>query len=130
MDVESGEVLANVGTCTTPPTAPRYERRCDSRPAQQRQRAQAPALCRDAGQRDGIACDAFPRRATYYRDFTPHNYNRTFDGAVPADRVVERSLNVPSVRMLDKYGKENFLALVRALGFGTIDRSAPITGFR
>ena len=43
---------------------------------------------------------------------------------MPADRVVERSLNVPSVRMLDKYGKENFLALVRALGFGTIDRSA------
>ena len=41
-----------------------------------------------------------------------------------ANRVVERSLNVPSVRMLDKYGRENFLALVRALGFGTINRSA------
>ena len=66
----------------------------------------------------------FPDVPTYYRDFTPHNYNRTFDGAVPANRVVERSLNVPSVRMLDKYGRENFLALVRALGFGTINRSA------
>ena len=62
---------------------------------------------------------------TYYRDFTPHNYNRTFDGAVPADRVVERSLNVPSVRMLDKYGEGGTsLRWVRALGFGTIDRSA------
>ena len=43
---------------------------------------------------------------------------------MPANRVVERSLNVPSVRMLDKYGRENFLALVRALGFWTINRSA------
>jgi len=56
----------------------------------------------------------FPDVPTYYRDFTPHNYNRTFDGAVPANRVVERSLNVPSVRMLDKYGREKFLALWRA----------------
>ena len=75
---------------------------------------------------DGTALPTmlFPDVPTYYRDFTPQNYNRTFDGAVPADRVVERSLNVPSVRMLDKYGRENFLSLVRGLGFRTIDRSA------
>ncbi|WP_295940663.1 penicillin-binding protein 1C [uncultured Alistipes sp.] len=66
----------------------------------------------------------FPDVPTYYKDFTPQNFNRTFDGAVPANRVVERSLNVPSVKMLDKYGPENFLALVRNLGFGTINRSA------
>lgn len=66
----------------------------------------------------------FPDVPTSYKDFTPQNFNRTFDGAVAADRVVERSLNVPSVKMLDKYGPENFLALVRDLGFATIDRDA------
>jgi len=48
-----------------------------------------------------------------------------FNGASAAYvDAVERALNVPSVRMLDKYGRENFLSLVRGLGFRTIDRSA------
>ena len=32
--------------------------------------------------------------------FSPQNYNKTFYGAVPAHRAIERSLNVPLVRML------------------------------
>ena len=42
-----------------------------------------------------------------YNNFSPHNYGRTFDGAVPAHEVIERSLNVPSVRMLEQFGAEH-----------------------
>ncbi|MFQ6928916.1 MAG: penicillin-binding transpeptidase domain-containing protein [Parabacteroides merdae] len=35
--------------------------------------------------------------------FSPQNYNKTFYGAVPAHRAIERSLNVPLVRMLSAY---------------------------
>lgn len=59
-----------------------------------------------------------------YRGFSPHNYSRTFDGAVPAHEVIERSLNVPSVRMLDQYGIDRFLGLLKKLGFKTIDKSS------
>ena len=59
-----------------------------------------------------------------YNNFSPHNYGRTFDGAVPAHEVIERSLNVPSVRMLEQYGAERFLKVLQRLGFTTIDKDA------
>ncbi len=59
-----------------------------------------------------------------YNNFSPHNYSRTFEGAVPAREVIERSLNVPSVRMLEQYGAERFLQDLQGLGFTTIDRDA------
>ena len=59
-----------------------------------------------------------------YNNFSPHNYGRSFDGAVPAHEVIERSLNVPSVRMLEEYGVERFLEELRALGFTTVDKDA------
>ena len=59
-----------------------------------------------------------------YNNFSPKNFNLSYDGAVPAREVIQRSLNVPSVRMLEQYGAERFVALLRALGFSTIDKEA------
>ena len=59
-----------------------------------------------------------------YNNFSPHNFSRSFDGAVPAHEVIERSLNVPSVRMLEQYGADRFLELLKGMGFDTIDRDA------
>ena len=59
-----------------------------------------------------------------YNNFAPHNFNRSFDGAVPASEVISRSLNVPSVRMLELYGAGRFLELLKELGFTTITRDA------
>ena len=59
-----------------------------------------------------------------YHNFSPHNFSRSFDGAVPASEVISRSLNVPSVRMLEQYGAPRFLELLRSLGFTTINRDA------
>lgn len=61
---------------------------------------------------------------TYFRNFTPTNFNKTFDGAVPANRVMERSLNIPSVLMLGKFGQEKFLYNLKKLRFSTINKSA------
>ena len=54
------------------------------------------------------------------RNFAPKNFSRTYDGAVPAHRALERSLNVPAVRMLQTYGHEKFHALLRSLGMTTL----------
>ena len=40
--------------------------------------------------------------------FTPQNFNRQFAGAVPAAETVSRSLNVPLVYLLRKYGVPKF----------------------
>ncbi|WP_452220108.1 penicillin-binding protein 1C [Lacinutrix salivirga] len=45
---------------------------------------------------------------TNYGSYTPENYNKEFDGAVPAKRALSRSLNVPAVRMLQEFGLDRF----------------------
>jgi len=59
-----------------------------------------------------------------YGNFSPKNYSSAFHGAVPAHRVLERSLNVPSVTLLKNYGIEKFIYLLNKLGFSTITRPA------
>ena len=59
-----------------------------------------------------------------YNNFSPQNYGRSFDGAVPAHEVIERSLNVPSVRMLEQFGADRFLRILQQMGFTTIDKDA------
>lgn len=54
--------------------------------------------------------------------FSPSNYNKTFDGAVPAKAALARSLNVPSVRMLQNYNVEKFHRLLKQLGMSTLNK--------
>jgi len=65
-----------------------------------------------------------PDIPTSFGSFSPKNFNQTFDGAVPAHRVLERSLNVPSVALLQTYGIEKFIHLLKKNGFTTINRNA------
>ncbi|MDG1714408.1 penicillin-binding protein 1C [Lacinutrix sp.] len=45
---------------------------------------------------------------TQFGNYVPENYNKEFDGAVPASRALSRSLNVPAVRMLKDFGLDRF----------------------
>jgi len=45
---------------------------------------------------------------TEFGSYVPENFNKEFDGAVPASRALARSLNVPSVRMLRSFGLDRF----------------------
>jgi penicillin-binding protein 1C len=54
--------------------------------------------------------------------FSPQNFDRSFDGAVPAYRALQRSLNVPAVRMLQQYGVEKFHFLLQQLGTSTLNK--------
>ncbi|MEZ4938256.1 MAG: penicillin-binding protein 1C [Crocinitomicaceae bacterium] len=61
---------------------------------------------------------------TYMAGYTPKNYNMQYDGLVPADKALARSLNVPLIRMLVKYGVPKLHYLLKKLDFTTLDRSA------
>lgn len=52
--------------------------------------------------------------------FTPQNFNRSYYGAVPAHVAIERSLNVPLVRMLSDYNTGRFMELLKKLGMTTL----------
>ncbi|MDD7455500.1 MAG: penicillin-binding protein 1C [Bacteroidales bacterium] len=56
--------------------------------------------------------------------FSPQNFNRQFDGAVPASEALARSLNVPAVYMLKKFGTQRFLEFLRRCGMTSLGKSA------
>ena len=56
--------------------------------------------------------------------FAPQNFDRTYQGAVPASMALARSLNVPSVRMLQDYGIDRFYHFLKQCGMGTLFRPA------
>ena len=56
--------------------------------------------------------------------FAPQNFNRQFEGAVPADEALARSLNLPAVHLLQSYGVPKFHDLLRQAGLSTIRRPA------
>lgn len=65
-----------------------------------------------------------PDIPTQIGGFSPKNYNLTYDGAVPAWRALARSLNIPSVKLLQQHGLEKFHQQLRDIGLTTINRPA------
>ncbi len=61
-----------------------------------------------------------PDIPTRFPDFTPENFSRSFDGAVPASQALARSLNVPAVKMLQQYGVEPFYYFLKKMGMTTL----------
>ncbi|MBO9699530.1 MAG: penicillin-binding protein 1C [Sporocytophaga sp.] len=56
--------------------------------------------------------------------FTPKNFDKNYDGAVPANVALYKSLNIPAVYMLDQYGTEKFIQNLKALGMGTLNKQS------
>lgn len=52
---------------------------------------------------------------TQFGNYNPENFDKQYDGAVPASRALSRSLNVPSVRMLQEFGLNRFYHYLKAL---------------
>lgn len=54
--------------------------------------------------------------------FTPQNFSLQFEGAVPASEALARSLNIPAVTMLQRYGVPKFHSFLRQIGLRTLNR--------
>jgi len=64
-----------------------------------------------------------PDVPTYINGFAPRNFNREFDGAVPAGEALIRSLNVPAVYLLQQYRYEKFYSLLKEIGINSLTQS-------
>jgi len=59
---------------------------------------------------------------TQISGYIPQNYNLTYDGAVPAQRALSRSLNIPAVLMLQEHGVNSFYELLQKLKLKDINK--------
>jgi penicillin-binding protein 1C len=60
--------------------------------------------------------------------FSPKNFSLQYDGAVHADEALARSLNVPSVVSLRRYGVPKFYDFLKKIGITTLNRPADYYG--
>ncbi|HEY3402290.1 MAG TPA: penicillin-binding protein 1C [Ohtaekwangia sp.] len=63
-----------------------------------------------------------PDIPTFISGFSPKNFSKDYDGAVPADKALMRSLNIPAVHLLRDYRYEKFHPLLKELGMSTLDQ--------
>lgn len=65
---------------------------------------------------------------TRFPGFSPKNFDQSYSGAVSAGTALSQSLNIPAVKMLQKYNPEKFLDLLHKTGFSTFDKPADYYG--
>ncbi len=65
---------------------------------------------------------------TRFPGFSPKNFDQGYSGAVSAGSALSQSLNIPAVKMLQKYNPEKFLELLRRTGFTSFNKPADYYG--
>ncbi|HZY81614.1 MAG TPA: penicillin-binding transpeptidase domain-containing protein, partial [Cyclobacteriaceae bacterium] len=65
-----------------------------------------------------------PDIPTIINGFSPKNFTKQYDGAVPADVALIRSLNIPAVHELREYRYEKFYRVLKDIGITSLDRPA------
>ena len=60
--------------------------------------------------------------------YAPKNFDLGYDGAVPANRALARSLNIPAVKLLQQYKYQRFYETLQQCGITTLNRSADTYG--
>jgi penicillin-binding protein 1C len=65
---------------------------------------------------------------TRFSGFSPKNFDQSYNGAVAASYALSQSLNIPAVKMLQKYNPGRFLHLLHKIGFTTFNKPADYYG--
>ncbi len=65
---------------------------------------------------------------TVINGYSPENFDKKFNGAVPVSQALARSLNIPAVRMLRAHGLERFYNKLHLMNFTDIKHPADYYG--
>lgn len=123
-DVRTGETLAYVGNANSGRKRPGGEVDIIRSPRSTGSILKPILYCALLQEGEMLPRTLIPDVPINLNGFSPQNFNRQFNGAVPASEALSRSLNVPSVIMLKKFGVPRFLDLLRACGMTTLRKSA------
>lgn len=69
-----------------------------------------------------------PDIPTQIGGYTPQNFDLGYDGAVPANRALARSLNIPAVKLLQQYKYQRFYDVLKQCGLTTLNKPADFYG--
>ncbi len=124
LDVESGRVLAYVGNTTIP--GGEHGEMVDVVKAARSSGSILKPLLYAASLEEGrlLPKTLIPDIPTRMTGFSPKNFSGSFEGAVPADQALSRSLNIPAVKMLQDYGVERFHIFLKEIGMSSLFRPA------
>lgn len=122
LDVETGEVLSYIGN--TRDEKNRHSNRVDIITSARSTGSTLKPFLYAAMLQEGtiLPRTLIPDVPVNIDGYSPKNFSHSYDGAVHADEVLYRSLNVPMVRMLKDYGLPKFHHLLKEMNFSTITR--------
>jgi penicillin-binding protein 1C len=129
LDVETGEALAYAGNINHPED-PQMESNVDVINAPRSPGSTLKPLLYAAMLHDGLILpnSLLPDIPTQIAGYQPENFDLGYDGAVPASKALARSLNVPAVKMLQKYKYGRFYDLLKKAGITTLKQPADYYG--
>lgn len=125
VDVPTGEVLAYVGNVPALDEAPHHNH-VDVVQARRSTGSTLKPLLYAAMLQDGalLPRQLVPDVPLRLGGFSPQNFDRRFDGALPADEALARSRNVPATWLLREYGVHPFYGLLKRHGLTTLHAPA------
>lgn len=123
-DVETGETLAYVGNANPGRKRPGGEVDIIRSPRSTGSILKPILYCAMLQEGEILPNTLLPDIPINMNGFSPQNFNRQFNGAVPASEALSRSLNVPSVHSLRRFGVPKFLGILRRCGMTTLRQSA------
>ncbi len=125
MEVETGNVLAYVGNVYNTSDSS-LESHVDVLSSPRSPGSTLKPLLYAALQSDGqlLPQQLIADIPTQIGGYTPQNFNLEYDGAVPANRALSRSLNIPAVKMLQLYKYQRFYDVLKQCGFTTLNQPA------
>lgn len=129
LDVETGATLAYAGNVYHPED-PTIETSVDVVNAPRSPGSTLKPLLYASMLHDGFILPhtLIPDIPTQIAGYQPQNFDLGYDGAVPASKALTRSLNVPAVKMLQKYKYERFYDFLKKAGITTLKQPADYYG--
>lgn len=123
IEAESGEVVAYVGNTNTNYL---HSPEVDIITARRSTGSILKPLLYGLAVEEGIITpkQIMPDVPTFFKGFAPTNFDNSFQGAIPANEALRRSLNVPFVYLLKDYSHQKFHLQLKKLGMNTLEKNA------
>ena len=129
LDVETGNTVAYVGNIFDPYNK-EMESDVDVIAARRSPGSALKPILYAAMLSDGLILpnSIIPDIPTQIGSYAPQNFDLGYDGAVPANKALARSLNIPAIKLLQQYKYQRFYETLQQCGITTLNRSADTYG--
>ncbi len=125
INVKNGNVVSYVGNCYLP-RQKEMESHVDMISARRSPGSTLKPILYASMLNDGFILPQtlIPDVPTQIGGYSPQNFDLGYDGAIPANKALSRSLNIPAVKMLQQFKYERFYDKLKKFNFSTLNQPA------